>query len=262
MSKIAICYFSYYKDKEFLNNSLTALEKTIKRHPEHEVRVYVFDDGNCDKSLKKKELVNSPTLITTHFNREGNLNGFECIYGMFTEYAKISQKFNYDYLIKLDSDCIINSFDYIFATETLLKEQNLLDNLGQIGSYFAHICCYGCCQTFTQTGIGTILTLCNHMVEGKTKEAQILKKRVQNGWNEDKVVSVLMEMCPVIRISIDAVLKGIKGHINAWTIPQDSDFEGWSEWTSIAFKPNLYANQVWSRDKSLEIMTKYVNEMK
>ena len=32
MSKIAICYFSYYKDKDFLNNSLKVLEKTIKNN--------------------------------------------------------------------------------------------------------------------------------------------------------------------------------------------------------------------------------------
>ena len=255
MSKIAVCYFSYHEDVDFLNQSLKYLQKTIERHPEHEVRVYVFDDGRCDKNIKKKELETSPTLITTHFNRNGNLNGFECIHGMFTEYAKIAQRFDYDYLIKLDSDCVLNTFDYITAIENRLKKENLLDKLGQMGSYFAQLCCYGCCQTFTKLGVGVILNLCNHMAKGESEEARIMKKRVEVGWNEDKVVSVLMEMCPVLRASID-VLEGVKGHINAFEQPT---FD-WSEWTSIAFKPNRYGQQTWSREKSLEKMKRFVRD--
>lgn len=255
MSKIAVCYFSYHKDIDFLNESLKHLQKTIERHSEHEVRVYVFDDGRCDKNIKKKELVGSPTLIATHFNRNGNLNGFECIYGMFTEYAKISQRFEYDYLIKLDSDCVLNTFDYILAVENRLKKNNLLDKLGQIGSYFAQLCCYGCCQTFTRLGVGTILNLLNHMAKGESEEARIMKKRVEVGWNEDKVVSVLMEMSPVIRAAID-VLEGIKGHVNAFEKPTLD----WSEWTSVAFKPNHYGQQMWSRERALEKMKEFVTD--
>lgn len=48
MSKIAVCYFSYWKDIDFLNNSLKVLHKTIDKFKDkHEVRVYVFDDGRC-----------------------------------------------------------------------------------------------------------------------------------------------------------------------------------------------------------------------
>ena len=254
MSKIAICYFSYHADIDFLNESLVALQKTIKNHPEHEIRVYIFDDARCEKSIKKSTLIGSPTLISTKFNRNGNLNGFECINGMFNEYAKISKNFNYDYLIKLDSDCILNSLDYIAASEEELKKHNLLNNLGQFGSYFAYLCCYGCCQTFTKVGISTILTLCNHMREGKTEESRILKKRVETGWNEDKVVSILMEMSPVVRFNIDR-LKNIKGHVNAFQYP-DKD---WREYTSVAFKPNKYGHQLWSREDSLEKMKQYNN---
>lgn len=121
MKKIAICYFSYWKDLEFLNESLKHLYNTINRHTDYEFKVYVFDDARCDKRLKKKELYGSPTLISTNFNRNGNLNGFDCINGMFEEYAKISQKFDYDYMIKLDSDCVLNSFDYITVVEEKLK---------------------------------------------------------------------------------------------------------------------------------------------
>lgn len=257
MSKIAVCYFSYHGDVDFINESLKALQKTIKKHSEHEVRVFVFDDGRCEKKLKKKELHGSPNLITTHFNRNGNLNGFECIAGMFNEYAKISKNFDYDYLIKLDSDCILNSFDYLATVENRLKKENSFERLAQIGSYFAQICCYGCCQTFTKLGIGNILTLCKHMAEGKTPESQIMRKRVELGWNEDKVTSVLMEMSPVLRVSIDGLI-GIKGHLNAWELPDAK----WNEWTSVAFKPNKYGTKSWSRGESLSKMRNYVQNMK
>lgn len=256
MSKIAVCYFSYHKDIDFLNESLKSLSKTIERHPEHEVRVYVFDDARCDKRLKKKELYGSTTLISTNFNRNGNLNGFDCINGMFGEYAKISQKFDYDYLIKLDSDCVINSFDYLTIVEEKLNEANseLLKNLGQIGSYFAELCCYGCCQTFTKLGVGIINNLFSHMRAESSEEAKIMKKRVETGWNEDKVVSVLMEMSPVIRISLESL--GIKGHINAFMNPT----EDYSQFVSVAFKPNKYGTQTWTIEKSLEKMKRFVGD--
>ena len=123
--KIAVCYFSYWNDIDFLNESLKVLKNTISRHPEYEIRVYVFDDARDVKQLKKKELYGSPTLIKTTFDRKGNLNGFECIDGMFKEYNKIAEKFDYDYLIKIDSDCVINSFDYIKDTENYLKDNNV-----------------------------------------------------------------------------------------------------------------------------------------
>ena len=114
MSKIAVCYFSYWKDVDFLNNSLKVLEKTIENFKDkHDVRIYVFDDGRCEKQLKKKELHGNPTVIKTTFDRKGNLNGYECIDGMFKEYKKIHEKFEFDYLIKLDSDCVLNSLEYI-----------------------------------------------------------------------------------------------------------------------------------------------------
>lgn len=259
MSKIAICYFSYHKDKDFLNNSLRVLENTIKNHAEHEVRVYVFDDGRCDKHLKKKELYGSPTLISTNFDRKGNLNGYDCIDGMFFQYRKIMEKFDYDYLIKLDSDCVLNSFNYINLTETELKKNNIpIENIGQIGSFFAQLCVYGCCQTFSKKGINTIFNLFAAMNRGLTNEERIMKKRVTNGYNEDKVVSVLLEMSPVIRVNID-MIRGLRGHCNAFTY-KGNDY---GNFTSVAFKPNYFDNRSdWSREKSLEVMTQYVEKFK
>lgn len=255
MRKIAVCYFSYYKDKDFINNSLKVLEKTIKANPQHEVRIYVFDDGRCEKSLKKKELYGQPTLIKTNFDRKGNLNGFDCIEGMFSEYKKIQDKFDYDYLIKLDSDCCLNSLDFINITEEYVEKVNIpLNKIGQIGSYFARICIVGCCQTFGKEGINLLYSLFQRLKNPITNNDKILKKRIELGYNEDKVISTIMEMSPLVKINIDNI-KNLKGNCNAFDNPLDIDY---SEYTSVAFKPNYFtANKAWTREKSLEIMSRY-----
>lgn len=259
MAKIAVCYFSYHKDKDFLNNSLKVLEKTIERHPEHEVKVYVFDDGRCDKRLKKKEIYGNFTYITTNFDRKGNLNGYDCIDGMFKEYSMIYNRFKYDYLIKLDSDCILNSFDYIYQVEKFVKDNGgKVEAIGQIGSYFAQLCVHGCCQTFGKAGIMSICNLFNHMNRGSNNEEIIMKKRVELGYNEDKVVSVLLEMSPVIRINLDTI-PNVKGHCNTFHMSKDLDY---TEFTSVAFKPNYFAQvKDWTREYSLELMTHHMEVM-
>lgn len=252
--KIAVCYFSYWKDIDFLNESLRVLEATTKNHSDYEVKVFVFDDARCDKRLKKKELYGSPTLISTNFDRKGNLNGYDCIKGMFNEYKKIMEKFDYDYIIKLDSDCCINSFDYLFIMEEFLKKNNIpLERLAQCGTFFASICVTGCFQTFTKLGVSTICNLFHCMDNGSNPHEKIMKKRVENGFNEDKVVSVLLEMAPVLRVNLDGI-PNLKGCLNAFN---GADVN-YCDYTAVAFKPNVFANtSTWTRKKSLEEMKKH-----
>ena len=258
--KIAVCYFSYWKDIDFLNESLKVLEDTIARHPEYEVKTYVFDDARARQRLKKKDIYGSPTLISTTFDRKGNLNGFECIDGMFNEYKKIAAKFDYDYLIKLDSDCVLNSLDYISKVEVeVMKAGGTIESIGQIGSFFASICVCGCCQTFGKAGIATICNLFSFMNRGSNQQEIIMKKRVERGYNEDKVVSVLLEMSPVLRINLDTI-PNTKGNCNAFMMPDDVNY---GNFTSVAFKPNVFANtSTWNRAKSLDMMKKFVNSKK
>lgn len=256
--KIAVCYFSYWKDLDLLNESLKVLEATIARHPEYEVRTYVFDDGRAEKAIKKKSLHGSPTLIVTNFDRKGNLNGFDCIDGMFKEYKKIMEKFDFDYLIKLDSDCVINSLDYIYSTEEFIKKNNgSLEQLAQFGTYFASICCCGCWQNFTKLGVMTIYNLFACMNRGSNDQERIMKKRVENGYNEDKVVSVLMEMAPVLRVNVDSI-PNVKGCLNAFEKGKEN--LDYSSYSAVAFKPNVFTNtSTWTREKSLKEMKELVN---
>lgn len=263
MAKIAVCYFSYFKDLDFLNMSLEILERTINKHKdEHEIKVYVLDDGNCEKHLKKKELYGNPTFITTHFNRKGNLNGYDCIKGMFQEYKNIQKNFDYDYIIKLDSDCTINSFDYIKATENYLKSKNIpLEMLAQFGTYFAVMCIHGCCQTFGRSGIECIHNLIQHMERGSTEQSRIMKKRVELGYNEDKVVSVLLEMSHLVKVNVNE-LPNIRGNLNAFQCEIDTNFE---EYTSVDFKPYTFTflgAEKFSREDGINCMRKYLNNLK
>ena len=178
---------------------------------------------------------------------------------MFKEYIKLAKQFDYDYLIKLDSDCVINSLDYIYATEEHLKRSNApLDRLAQIGTYFASICICGCCQTFTKLGVNTVYNLFGCMNRGANVQEQIMKKRVELGYNEDKVVSVLLEMAPVIRINIDSI-PNMKGNLNAFN-ETDSDY---ASYTSVAFKPNMFVpTSSWDRTKALAEMKEFVKTKK
>ena len=257
--KIAVCYFSYWKDIDFLNESLKVLEATIARHPEYEVRVYVFDDARDVKRLKKKQLHGSPTLIKTTFDRKGNLNGFECIDGMFKEYKKIAKSFDYDYLIKIDSDCVINSFDYIYSTEKYLKDNDIpLELLGQFGTFFAELCCWGPWQNFTKYGVDVMCNLCECMNRGSNQQEIVMKKRVDNGYNEDKVVSMLLEMSHVVRINVDNI-PNVKGLLNAYNESEDIDYTTYS---AVTFKPILFLNaNNWDRERSIAEMRKHTENI-
>lgn len=84
-----------------------------------------------------------------------------------------------------------------------------------------------------------------------------MKKRVINGFNEDKVVSVLLEMAPVIRINVDTI-PNTKGCLNAF----NSDDVDYTTYSAVAFKPNVFANTSnWDREKSLAEMKKHAENI-
>jgi len=49
----------------------------------------------------------------TAFNRNGNLNGKECLIGMMHEYENIFCYDNYDWCIKIDPDVYVNHLDWL-----------------------------------------------------------------------------------------------------------------------------------------------------
>ena len=92
------------------------------------------------------------------------------------------------------------------------------EQLGEMGTYFAQICIVGCCQTFGKMGVMVINNLFNMMNAANTHDSVVMKKRVTMGYNEDKVISVLMEMSPLVKINVD-MLPNVKGNCNAFMMP-------------------------------------------
>ena len=101
--------------------------------------------------------------------------------------------------------------------------------------------------------MNTICNLFAYMNRGSNQQEIVMKKRVTNGYNEDKIVSVLMEMAPVVRVNVDAI-PNMKGCLNAFN-GAEVDYTTYS---AVAFKPNVFDNtSTWTREKSLEEMIEF-----
>ena len=260
---IGIIIFSYYKDEDFLTLCLRGLLYTIAKSPMFNVRVFVIDDNNMKtkiniQNLPINEYRGKLEVIYTDWDRKGNLNGFDCMYGMVNTYYTLSQKYNLDYVLKFDSDCFLNTLDYIIDTETALKNKNIpVDNLVQTGSSFCNICCQGCAQTITRKGVNALMSLFHNMKMEVNEIAKTLKRRVISGYYEDRVMSMLLEMVPNgIRFDIKT-LPGYLGHLNCFDNP-NADF---TKYTSLTFKNYTMGGGGWTRKQAYDELKKYIKKL-
>lgn len=261
---IGIIIFSYYKDEDFLALCLKGLLHTIAKSPMFNVRVFVVDDNNMKKkinvkNLPIKEYKGNLEVIYTDWDRKGNLNGFGCMYGMVSTYYGLTQKYNLDYVLKFDSDCFLNTLDYITDTENALRNMNISpDRLVQTGSSFCNICCQGCAQTITKKGVIALMSLFHNMKMESSEMAKILKRRVTSGYYEDRVMSMLLEMIPDgIRFDIKT-LPNCLGHLNCFD-NHDADF---TKYTSLTFKNYTMGGGGWSRKQAYDELKKYIEKLK
>lgn len=260
---IGIIIFSYYKDEDFLALCLKGLLHTIAKSPMFNVRVFVVDDKNMKtkinvKNLPIKEYKGNLEVIYTDWDRKGNLNGFDCMYGMVSTYYTLSQKYNLDYVLKFDSDCFLNTLDYIIDTENALRNMNISpDRLVQTGSSFCNICCQGCAQTITRKGVNALMSLFHNMKTESNEMAKTLKRRVTSGYYEDRVMSMLLEMIPDgIRFDIKT-LPNCLGHLNCFD-NHDADF---TKYTSLTFKNYTMGGGGWTRKQAYEELKKYISQL-
>ena len=260
---IGIIIFSYYKDEDFLSLCLKGLLHTIAKSPMFNVHVFVVDDNNMKKkinvkNLPIKEYKGNLEVIYTDWDRKGNLNGFDCMYGMVSTYYGLTQKYNLDYVLKFDSDCFLNTLDYITDTENALRNMNISpDRLVQTGSSFCNICCQGCAQTITKKGVIALMSLFHNMKTESNEMAKTLKRRVISGYYEDRVMSMLLEMIPDgIRFDIKT-LPNCLGHLNCFD-NHDSDF---TKYTSLTFKNYTMGGGGWTRKQAYEELKKYISKL-
>ena len=260
---IGIIIFSYHKDEDFLTLCLKGLLHTIAKSPMFNVRVFVIDDNNMKKkinvkNLPIKEYKGNLEVIYTDWDRKGNLNGFDCMYGMVSTYYGLTQKYNLDYVLKFDSDCFLNTLDYITDTENALRNMNISpDRLVQTGSSFCNICCQGCAQTITKKGVIALMNLFYNMKNGSSEMAKTLKRRVTSGYYEDRVMSMLLEMIPDgIRFDIKT-LPNCLGHLNCFDNP-NADF---TKYTSLTFKNYTMGGGGWTRKQAYDELKKYISKL-
>ena len=261
---IGIVIFSYYKDEDFLTLCLKGLLHTIAKSPMFNVRVFVVDDNNMKtkinvKNLPIAEYKGNLEVIYTDWDRKGNLNGFDCMYGMVSTYYTLSQKYNLDYVLKFDSDCFLNTLDYIIDTENALRNMNIpVESLLQTGSSFCNICCQGCAQTITRKGVLALMSLFHNMKTESSEMAKTLKRRVISGYYEDRVMSMLLEMVPGgVRFDIKT-LPNCLGHLNCFD-NHDADF---TKYTSLTFKNYTMGGGGWTRKQAYDELKKYIEKLK
>ena len=260
---IGIIIFSYYKDEDFLTLCLKGLLHTIAKSPMFNVRVFVVDDNNMKKkinvkNLPIKEYKGKLEVIYTDWDRKGNLNGFDCMYGMVSTYYGLTQKYNLDYVLKFDSDCFLNTLDYITDTENALRNMNISpDRLVQTGSSFCNICCQGCAQTITKKGVIALMSLFHNMKMESSEMAKTLKRRVTSGYYEDRVMSMLLEMIPDgIRFDIKT-LPNCLGHLNCF----DNHNADFTKYTSLTFKNYTMGGGGWTRKQAYDELKKYISKL-
>ena len=102
--KIALMYFCYDKDEKMLNLSLKTIDRLRKIY---DIDVYVIDDLNHPM----KEIPKNVIYWSTSFNRNFNLNGKEALDGVISCYTKIFNQNNYDWVIKVDPDTVVNTLE-------------------------------------------------------------------------------------------------------------------------------------------------------
>lgn len=260
---IGIVIFSYYKDEDFLALCLKGLLHTIKKSPLYNVRVFVVDDANMKQQIRLENLPVTDykgklEILYSKFDRKGNLNGFDCMIGMVSTYKMLTDKYNLDYIMKYDSDCFLNDLDFIWKTEDALNAQGIsLDRLMQTGSSFCNLCCQGCAQTMTKNGVNALASLFSNMQAGTNAQAKALRRRVELGYYEDRVMSMLLEMVPNgIRFDIKT-LPNCLGHLDCFTKP-DADF---TKYTSLTFKAYTMGGGNWDREHAYNELKKYVEQI-
>ena len=263
VKNIGIIIFSYYKDEDFLALCLKGLLHTIAKSPMFNVRVFVVDDNNMKtkinvKNLPIKDYKGNLEVIYTDWDRKGNLNGFECMYGMVSTYYNLTQKYNLDYVLKFDSDCFLNTLDYIIDTENALRNMNIpVERLVQTGSSFCDICCQGCAQTITKKGVIALMSLFHNMKSESNEMAKTLKRRVSSGYYEDRVMSMLLEMIPDgVRFDIKT-LPNCLGHLNCF----DNHNADFTKYTSLTFKNYTMGGGGWTRKQAYDELKKYIEKL-
>lgn len=182
--KIGIIYFSFKNDLLLLLESLKGISRLKVKYPNYIIDTYVFDDGNNPLEVIPNDIIYRQTT----FNRRNNLNGYECVSGMITAYNEMLQYKNYDWIIKVDCDTIINHLDFLKGLDP--NEYGEVGSASQPMQENTSVYVEGPCHVYGIAGI-------KYLIEKiKEKEAKLF---VNLAWLEDKAHSYLLNKNPELK---------------------------------------------------------------
>ena len=114
MLSVVFVIFTYRDDAYLLGQCLRALRMIQERLP-YRTDVFVYDD-------EKNALPYAPRdchYLLSNFNRNGNLNGDDCIRGELLSMKHAAKESNADIVVKVDSDVIVNNLDWCLNFDPL-----------------------------------------------------------------------------------------------------------------------------------------------
>ena len=238
--KIAFCYFTNESEKDFLNLSLKNLTKLMERNPYYEYKIFVVNDLKHEDKLKKEHIEIPCELKHSTFNKIG----IEGVAGIFNMFCEIYKDFEFDYIITLKEDCMLNYIGFIDALQQRLKKQGKEGQMSQISKQVNDISSeeWQCFSTF---GVQSIMNILNGMMNPDDPHSKIMFKRVSMNPYTNVLTSLLLEMSYPTRFNLDK-LEGVQTNINYFEMDETDRKENY---IALSFKSDKV-----DRKQSLETM--------
>ena len=114
--KIAFVNFTYSKDVELVKQMIRGIDRLWRLYPEHEITLSIYDDSNNPAGNIFDTKVSGFYTATT-FNRNGNLNGLEAIYGILDSYKDTKTRTGCDWVVKVDSDTYVSNLEWLLSSD-------------------------------------------------------------------------------------------------------------------------------------------------
>lgn len=244
--KIAFCYFTNESEKDFLNLSLKNLTNLMERNPYYEYKIFVVNDLKHEDKIKKEHIDTPCELKHSTFNNIG----IEGVAGIFNMFCEIYKDFNFDYIITLKEDCMLNYIGFIDALQQRLKKRGKEGQMSQISKQVNDISTEDW-QCFSTLGVQSIMNILNGMMNPNDPHSTIMRKRVSMNPYTNVLTSLLLEMSHPTRFNLDN-LEGVKTNINYFEMDKTDKKENY---IALSFKSDKV-----DRKQSLETMRKVVEQ--
>lgn len=230
--KIALCFFSFSKDRFLLAQALRALPR-LRQDTRDEIHPFIFDDSASPigQDFFAGQFIN---YSLTSFNRCGNLNGTACVQGMAQCFRQVFDAVSPDFLIKADSDCFINDFNFLRTVDPA--------SVGGGGNFSELHFAHGCLYAITARGLAEI--------EYQLSRTDIVARMnaAKNPVNEDRIFSLLIRMRGLGQFCLDAFRNRLENSracyqdINWATVKrlENPSYEKMLKHCGVSFKEHTY----------------------